>query len=122
MNSVTILMTSHTTEGSNLAVKQMNPRVPANCAVWTPPSIRIADPFLALPARRSHADADAASRFARSGGMVEGSDVIRVVTEFMVGGQLGSSGMMEERTCCLSGSTALLPSYLSGLLPCSTAC
>ena len=41
-------------ECSNLAVPQLNPRVPAQCAVNNPPAIRLSEPFLALPAGESH--------------------------------------------------------------------
>lgn len=35
-------------ETRNYAVKQLNPRVPSNCEVTSPPSIRLSDPILAL--------------------------------------------------------------------------
>ena len=40
-------------ETRNFAVKQLNPRVPGNCAVSSPPSIRLSDPVLALAAGAS---------------------------------------------------------------------
>ena len=40
-------------ETHNFAVKQLNPRVPSNCEVSSPPSIRLSDPILALAAGTS---------------------------------------------------------------------